>query len=112
MLRGKMALGKRLPALACLIVSLIISTERPAVAGPRADLKRVEDGIVIAVGDAFLKIEVLANNIARIVYSKDRSFLDHKIFVTEPMQRRAVRFRVSESSGEATLSTDKDEGSS
>jgi alpha-glucosidase (family GH31 glycosyl hydrolase) len=107
MLRGKMALGKRLPALACLIVSLIISTERPAVAGPRADLQRVEDGIVIAVGDAFLKIEVLANNIARIVYSKDRSFLDHKSFVTEPMQRRPVRFRVSESSGEATLSTDK-----
>ena len=106
-LREKTALVKRLLVLVCLIVSLLISTERPAVAGPRADLQRVGDGIVIAVGDAFLKVEILGNNIARIVYSKDRSFLERKSFVTEPMQRQAVGFRVSESSGEATLSTDK-----
>jgi alpha-D-xyloside xylohydrolase len=72
-----------------------------------ATLEKLPDGIILPVGDAFLNVEVYADNIIRVSYAKDRSFFVHKSLSAEVRQGPVPHWDLSTGADEATLTTAK-----
>jgi len=71
------------------------------------NLQRVPEGLVVSVGDAFLKIEVCADDVVRVAYAKDQAFFAHKSLAAQPKRCEGAPFEVTEAAGSATLATAK-----
>ncbi len=79
----------------------------PPAAPPPSNLQRVSDGVVVHVGDGFLKLEVCAADVIRVAYAKDQAFFAHKSLAAEPKHCDGAKFDVSEAGGKATVATSK-----
>jgi alpha-D-xyloside xylohydrolase len=75
----------------------------PAVA--RAE--RVSDGLMVRVGDAFLRLEVCASDVIRVAYAKDQSFFARRSLASQPKRCDGGSFQTVQEGGSATLSTAK-----
>jgi alpha-D-xyloside xylohydrolase len=69
--------------------------------------EKLADGAMIPVAGGFLKLEVLAANVVRVVYAKDRAFFDKKSLATEPRRSETTTWDLATGAREATLSTPK-----
>jgi alpha-D-xyloside xylohydrolase len=69
--------------------------------------EKLPDGIILPIGDAFLKVEVYADNIIRVAYAKDRSFFEHKSLSAEVRLGPVPHWDLSTGAEEATLTTAK-----
>lgn len=69
--------------------------------------EKLPDGIILPIGDAFLKVEVYADNIIRVAYAKDRSFFEHKSLSAGVRQGPVPHWDLSTGAQEATLTTAK-----
>src|SRR5271169_2551483 len=78
---------KRLAALA-LPLLLLARAGAPALRAADAALERQADGVVIAVGDAFLKVEVCADDMIRVASARDKAFFTRASLVVD--RRRAA----------------------
>jgi len=82
---------------------LSILSAAPLVAGP---VEKQEDGIVLAVGDGLLKVEVCAENVVRVAFARDGAFFDRKSLVTAPRRCGAgARWELEAGEGASTLKT-------
>jgi alpha-D-xyloside xylohydrolase len=92
----------RTPALAATaaLVSLLIMPLRAAL-----ELEKLPDGIIVPVGDTFLKVELRADNIARVACANDRRFFDHASLALVAAGGPAPRWELTTAAGTATLST-------
>ena len=75
-----------------------------SLAGPP---EKVPDGIIVPVGDRFLKVQVCADNILRVVEAKDRAFFARKSLMVEPGRKLKINWKLYSTDKEATLSTAK-----
>ncbi|HYA79101.1 MAG TPA: TIM-barrel domain-containing protein, partial [Candidatus Nitrosopolaris sp.] len=78
-----------------------------AISRPAAPIQRQSDGIVIPLRDTYLKVEVFADNVIRVVAAKDRAFLDRSTPATEVRQREKTRWKLDTRAGMAIVSTAK-----
>jgi alpha-D-xyloside xylohydrolase len=62
------------PALPLFPLSLLLLALAVPAPLRAAEPERLPDGIVVAVGDAFVKLEVRADNAIRVAYARDRAF--------------------------------------
>ena len=92
----------RIPALAAMaaLVSLLFI---PLRAAPQ--LESLADGIIVPVGDTFLRVELRAENIVRVAGAKDRRFFIADSLALLPAGRPAVTWELKTAAGTATLST-------
>jgi alpha-D-xyloside xylohydrolase len=67
--------------------------------------EKLSDGVVVALGNAFLKIEVCNDDLIRVAYSPDRAFFARRSLVAEARRCVPVQWRLATSSGQATLTT-------
>jgi alpha-D-xyloside xylohydrolase len=67
----------------------------------------VPDGLVVRVGDGFLKLEICADDIVRVAYAKDQAFFARKSLAAQPKRCDGAQFEVTEAAGTATLATAK-----
>jgi alpha-D-xyloside xylohydrolase len=67
----------------------------------------VPEGVVVRVGDGFLKLEVCADDIVRVAYAKDQAFFARKSLAAQPKRCDGAQFEVTEAAGTATLATAK-----
>lgn len=74
-------------------------------AGPA--LEKQADGVVLALDNAFLKIEVRADNVIRVAYAKDRAFFTHPSLVVEPRRGSVASWELTTGPGEAIVATAK-----
>jgi alpha-D-xyloside xylohydrolase len=93
--------------IACLLLTF---TSRAAAAGPTAaragGLEVVADGMVVATPDGFVKLQVRAPGIVRVMYSADRSFFSRPSLVVVPkIAGEQPFFRVSGDAAAPTLDT-------
>ena len=93
--------GRPIALAAAAALALIPFAPPPAVAA----VEKLPDGIVVPVGDTFLKIEVRADNIVRIAAARDRKFFDHASLAVLPAGGPAPRWELTTAAGTATLST-------
>jgi alpha-D-xyloside xylohydrolase len=70
-------------------------------------LQRVPEGLVVRVGDGFLKLEVCADDVVRVAYAKDQAFFARKSLAAQPKRCDGGQFEVTEGAGTATLATAK-----
>jgi alpha-D-xyloside xylohydrolase len=70
-------------------------------------LQRVPEGVVVRVGDGFLKLEVCADDVVRVAYAKDQAFFARKSLAAQPKRCEGAQFEVTEGAGTATLATAK-----
>jgi alpha-D-xyloside xylohydrolase len=70
-------------------------------------LQRVPEGLVVRVGDGFLKLEVCADDVVRVAYAKDQAFFARKSLAAQPKRCDGAQFEVTEGAGTATLATSK-----
>jgi alpha-D-xyloside xylohydrolase len=82
-------------------------TSAPPPAPISARLVRVPDGVIVRVGDGFLKLEVCASDVIRVAYAKGRGFFARKSLAAQPKRCDGARFEASEDGGTATLATQK-----
>ena len=54
---------------------------------PAAAPEQVADGIIIPIGDKFLKIQVCADNIIRVAEAGDRAFFSRASLSVEPQRK-------------------------
>lgn len=97
--------------------SLVLSAVAAACAGPRPGQpastpaqiapQRLSDGLLVRVGDAFLKLEVCAADVVRVAYAKDESFFARKSLAAQPKRCDGAAWNLTEASGTATVSTAK-----
>ncbi|HKV39269.1 MAG TPA: TIM-barrel domain-containing protein [Blastocatellia bacterium] len=67
-------------------------------------VEKSKDGITVAVGGSFLRIEIVADNVVRVAYAKDKAFFDHQSLAIEPRSGGAS-FHVTTGPHETTVST-------
>ena len=70
-------------------------------------LQRLPEGLVVRVGDGFLKLEVCAVDVVRVAYAKDQAFFARKSLAAQPKRCAGAQFEVTEGAGTATLATSK-----
>jgi alpha-D-xyloside xylohydrolase len=89
-----------------LIASLIFACVVPPPARAAAP-EKVADGIIVPVGDKFLKVQVCADGIIRVAESKDRAFFARNSLAVEPARKSRANWKVKSTDTEATLTTAK-----
>jgi alpha-D-xyloside xylohydrolase len=70
-------------------------------------LEERADGIVVPIHDGFLTLQVRADNVIRVAYSKDRAFFDRKSLTVTPRQGAIPPWRASRSGNQITITTAK-----
>jgi alpha-D-xyloside xylohydrolase len=70
-------------------------------------LQRTPEGVLVRVGDGFLKLEVCADDVVRVAYAKDQGFFARKSLAAQPKRCDGAKFDVTESAVAATLVTAK-----
>jgi alpha-D-xyloside xylohydrolase len=80
---------------------------QPASGPVPVRLQRLPEGVLVRVGDGFLKLEVCADEVVRVAYAKDQAFFAHKSLAAQPKRCEGAQFEVTEAAGIATLATSK-----
>ncbi len=88
-------------AASCPVLAQTAGGSSPATAAP----EKLADGIVVPVNDTFLKVQVYAGNVVRIVCARDRDFLNRQSVVTEAKHIVKTDWSVKNENGEAVLAT-------
>jgi alpha-D-xyloside xylohydrolase len=70
-----------------------------------AEVEKLPDGIVVPVGDTFLKIELRADNIVRVSAAKYRSFFGLSSLAVVPAHTPPPAWQLATGDGTATLTT-------
>jgi alpha-D-xyloside xylohydrolase len=70
-------------------------------------LEKLADGIVVPVGDSFLKVEIRADGIVRVAYAKDRAIFLRPSLAVEPRRDPTPTWGLTTESCVATLATAK-----
>jgi alpha-D-xyloside xylohydrolase len=70
-------------------------------------LEKQADGIVVPIHDGFLTLQVRADNIIRVAYSKKRPFFDRKSLAVMPRQGSIPAWRTSHDGSQITITTAK-----
>ena len=68
---------------------------------------KLADGIVVPVGDAWLKVEIRADNVIRVACAKDRAFFTHPSLAVEPGSGPVPPWELTTAAGSATVTTAK-----
>jgi alpha-D-xyloside xylohydrolase len=100
------------------VTALVLLVAAAAYAAPHAakksgpppapgTVRHVPDGIVVAVGDSLLKLEVCAADVVRVAYAKDEAFFARKSLAAQPRRCDGAKFDVTQDAGAATLATSK-----
>ncbi len=79
----------------------------PASAPVQVNLQRMPDGVLVRVGEGFLKLEVCAEDVVRVAYAKDQAFFARKSLSAAPKRCDGAQFDVTQAAGTATLATSK-----
>ena len=69
--------------------------------------EKLGDGILVRVGDNFLKLEVCADDVIRVAYAKDRAFFGRKTLTAGVRCDAKTKWSLKTSDEEAILATDK-----
>ena len=93
----------RTPALAA-TAALTLLLAAPLRAAP--ELEKQADGIVVPIGDTFLKVEIRADNIIRVAAAKYRPFFAHPSLAVLPVGGPAPRWELTTAEGVARLLQD------
>ncbi len=94
-----------------LAVALVAAGSRLAQAAdqsnpaPAAKPEMAADGVIFTVGDTYLKLEVWADNVVRVVCAKERAFFAHSTPATEVRVGAARHWKFATKNGEGILST-------
>ena len=91
--------GRLLPVLAAGWMSAA------ATAALGAAPERLPDGMLVAVGGGFLKIEVCAEDVVRVAFAKDRAFFSRASLVAAPKRCGRTRWGMETENNVATLQT-------
>ena len=89
-----------------------VSSPKPPVSAPpsvplSSNLQRMPDGLLVRVGEGFLKLEVCASDVVRVAYAKNQAFFARKSLAALPKRCEGAPFEMTESEGVATLATAK-----
>ena len=74
---------------------------------PAAAPEQVADGIIVPIGDKFLKIQVCADGIIRVAEAGDRAFFSRASLSVEPQRKPPAGWKLNSTETEATLTTAK-----
>jgi alpha-D-xyloside xylohydrolase len=96
------SMRRTVPLLVLFTVSLVLSIA--AQVAPRA-AQQVEDGLIVPIGDALLKVEVCAEDVIRVAYAPDRAFFARPSVATTPRRCGGAQFEVATIADAVTLST-------
>jgi len=82
--------------LAGLILANVSLLAQPAtIPDPPPQLEKVADGVIFPFSGAYLKLEVWADNVIRVVSAKDRAFIAHRSPATEVRQKVKTNWKLS-----------------
>jgi alpha-D-xyloside xylohydrolase len=76
-------------------------------AGNASALQKQPDGIVVGIGDAFLKVAVRADNIVYVAFAKDASFSRRESLAVLPPKEQPPAWHLTTNANQATISTAK-----
>ncbi len=96
--------------LAALLVAIQLpaQTNRNPVEPARSPKpEQVADGMIVPLGDTFLKVEVWADNVIRVACAKDRNFFVRSTPATEVRRKERASLKFATQGATATLSTIK-----
>ena len=69
--------------------------------------EKVADGIVVPLGDRFLKVQVCSDGIIRVVEGKDRAFFTHRSLSVTWKPGSKADWKLKSTATEATITTAK-----
>ena len=81
---------------------------RPPASAPAAGgVQPVADGLLVRVGDGFLKLEVCAADVIHVAYAKEQTFFARKSLAAQPKRCDGAKFDLTQDASTATLATPK-----
>ncbi len=90
------------------IIAICSSVAQPdGSTNPLPRPEKVADGVVFQFDDTYLKLEVWADNVIRVVSAKDPAFFAHSSPATEVRQKVKTSWKLATDKTAATLSTAK-----
>ncbi len=73
----------------------------------QVEIDRLADGIVIPFPGALLKLELVAEDVVRVAYARERSFFERVSLMAAPRRSEPVPFELKRDQGQATLVTSR-----
>jgi alpha-D-xyloside xylohydrolase len=67
--------------------------------------EKLANGVLVPIGDGFLKVEVCNESVIRVAYAKDRAFFDRSTLAAAPKRCETAAWNLTNDPKEATLST-------
>jgi alpha-D-xyloside xylohydrolase len=67
--------------------------------------EKLSDGIVVPIGDAFLKVDVCTESVIHVAYAKDRAFFARQSLAAAPKRCGATQWKLTSGPRAAVLST-------
>jgi len=90
-----------------LLASLLVLLFSAMACGQSPAVEKTNEGIVVRVGDSFLKLEVCSPEVIRVAFAKDRAFFARQSLVASPRRCEPTQWNVTNSAHEAVLRTPK-----
>jgi len=78
----------------------------PLAAAPAAP-EKLSDGLLLPAGDAWLKLEVCADDVIRVACARDRAFFSRKTLAAEPTRKAKASWTFATTTADATITTAK-----
>src|ERR1700730_1429297 len=82
------------------LFSAMANAQSPAI-------EKTDEGIMVRVGDSYLKLKVCSADVIRVAFAKDRAFFARKSLVAAPRRCETTQWSVTNSPREAVLTTTK-----
>jgi alpha-D-xyloside xylohydrolase len=88
-------------------LSIIIAASSLTASAAAGGAEQLEDGVLIPVGDNFLKLEVCAGDVVHVAWSPDKSFFDRKSLAAGDGHNIKTDWSFKTENGQGVLMTDK-----
>jgi alpha-D-xyloside xylohydrolase len=71
----------------------------------QVQIDRLADGIVVPFENAFLRLELVADDVVRVAYARERSFFERRSLMAAPRRSDPVRFELTQREDDVTIAT-------
>jgi alpha-D-xyloside xylohydrolase len=88
-----------------IVANVSLSAQPVSRSNPSAKPEKVSDGVIFQFDGTYLKLEIWADNVVRVVSAKDPAFFAHSSPATEVRQKVKTNWKLATDKTAATLST-------
>lgn len=91
----------------CLALVVLLAVSGGTALGQGTEAEKTADGVVVAVGEGFVKLSVRSENVIHVQYARDKAFFSHTSISALRFMGEQTTWSLATDGGASVISTDK-----